>query len=202
MKLINTLLMLGVSLTTLWAEAAGNPEDLARQWCANCHTADGNSTSPLFPRLAGQQQGYLVQQLQALKAHNRSDQSAHDYMWGIAETLDDATINGIATYFASQKPLPNTAAVDSSLLSRGQQLFEKGDEARGTPACAACHGPHGEGNEYGGPRLAGQHAMYLSKQLHVFETAQRPSAVAMQAIIKTLNEEDIKAVTAYLQSLH
>ncbi len=181
--------------------AAGTPEDTARQWCANCHNADGNSVSPLFPRLAGQQAGYLTQQLQALKNRSRSDQSAHDYMWGIAATLDDAAIAGIADYFSRQKPLPNPAPVDSQLAARGNVLFHEGNEAKGTPACLACHGPSGEGSE-NGPRLAGQHAPYLAKQLHVFETTQRPSAVAMQAIVKTLDEKDIQSLAAYIQSLH
>jgi cytochrome c553 len=98
----------------------------------------------LFPRLAGQQAGYIVNQLQALKNHSRSDESAHDYMWGIAATLDDKTIADIAEYFSSQKPLPNTAAVEPELAKQGEQLFRNGNEAKGTPPCMACHGPNGE----------------------------------------------------------
>jgi cbb3-type cytochrome c oxidase subunit III len=180
---------------------AGTPEDVARQWCANCHTVDGNSSSPLFPRLAGQQAGYIVEQLQALKNHSRSDESAHDYMWGIASALDDKTIAGIADYFSRQKPLPNPAAVDHQLAARGEQLFHNGNTDKGTPPCMACHGLSGEGSE-SGPRLAGQHALYVERQLHVFETTQRPSAVAMQAIVKSLDSKDIQALAAYIQSLH
>src|SRR2546427_9732072 len=117
MRINRLLIVLGIGLSVALAQAAGSPEDIARQWCANCHRADGNSISPLFPRIAGQQPGYIAQQLQAFRARNRSDQAAHDYMWGIAGTLDDATISGIATYFATQKPLPNPAPVDSALVS-------------------------------------------------------------------------------------
>lgn len=201
MRLAQTLLIAGLALAAGTVSAAGNPEDIARQWCANCHNADGNSISPLFPRLAGQQPAYLEQQLTAFRAKSRSDESAHDYMWGIAGTLDDTTIKGIAQYFAAQKPLPNPGSVDATLAVRGEQIYHHGNEAAGTPACEACHGKQGEGTEMA-PRLAGQHAAYVDKQLHVFETSQRPSAVAMQAIIKTLREPDIRALAAYVQTLH
>ncbi|WP_287876809.1 c-type cytochrome [Aquitalea sp.] len=201
MKITRIALLGMLILTPLHVAAAGAAEDLARQWCANCHAADGNSSSPLFPRLAGQQAGYIVQQLQALKNHSRSDESAHDYMWGVAATLDDNTIASIAEYFAGQKPLPNPATVAASLVDQGGMLFRNGNEAKGTPPCMACHGPNGEGSE-SGPRLAGQHAAYVDKQLHVFASTQRPSAVEMQAIVRTLDDKEIRALAAYIQALH
>ncbi|RBH41918.1 cytochrome c4, partial [Pseudomonas sp. MWU13-2860] len=85
------------------ALAERGPETLARSWCANCHGADGNSVSPLFPRLAGQQAAYLQQQLKLFREQSRSDQAAHDYMWGVAGGLNDAEIAGVAAYFAAQQ---------------------------------------------------------------------------------------------------
>ncbi|BAK78472.1 cytochrome c, class I [Pseudogulbenkiania sp. NH8B] len=200
MRIAHILTVFGLSLLAAHAQAAGSPEDIARQWCANCHRADGNSVSPLFPRLAGQQPAYLEQQLRAFRANNRSDQSAHDYMWGVAGTLDDATISGLAAYFAAQKPQPDHAPVDRTLLSAGNELYHNGRPASGTTACAACHGAKAEGTEVA-PRLANQHAAYIVKQLHVFETSQRPAATAMQSIIKTLSENDMQALGAYVQTL-
>lgn len=54
----------------------------------------------------------------------------------------------------------------------------------------------------GAPRLASQHAAYLTKQLQdVFhDTTLRPEAVAMHFVVKGLNADDIKALTTYLQS--
>ncbi|MEJ8814366.1 c-type cytochrome [Variovorax ureilyticus] len=49
--------------------------------CASCHGPGGVSTSPVFPRLAGQQELYLVAQLKAFKSKTRGEQDAHDYMW-------------------------------------------------------------------------------------------------------------------------
>lgn len=200
MRIARMFTVFAIGLSATLVQAAGSAEDLARQWCANCHRADGNSLSPLFPRIAGQQPGYIVQQLQAFRDKNRSDQAAHDYMWGVAGTLDAAAINGVAAYFAAQKPLPNPAPVDAALASAGKQIYNNGIASKGTPACATCHNPNAEGGEIA-PRLAGQHAAYLIKQLHVFETSQRPTALSMQAIVKTLSEADMRALAAYLQSM-
>jgi len=183
------------------AQAADDPPQLALHLCAFCHGADGNSESPLFPRLAGQKVNYLILQLEQLRAQKRSDQAAHDYMWGIAGRLDDATIKGLAAYFAAQKPLPNQQPIDTALIAAGRTLYKEGNPPRGTPPCMACHGINGEGSETA-PRLAGQHSAYLYRQLHVFETKQRPSAEIMQAIVPTLSEAEIQALADYLQSLN
>ena len=200
MTIAKTLLVFGLSLSAA-STLAGTPEDMARQWCADCHTADGNSMSPLFPLLAGQKAGYMVQQLKAFREKSRENPSAQDYMWGMSGRLDDATIEGLAAYFAAQVPRPNPSDASLSLRKAGEQIYQNGIAASGTPACAACHGPAAAGTDIA-PRLAGQHAAYLNQQLHVFYTNQRPAAVAMHAIIKSLSDSDIDALSAYLQNLH
>ena len=69
--------------------------------CSSCHGPDGRSSSPTFPRLAGQQKDYIVAQLQAFRDKTRADPHAQTYMWGMAARLSDATIDGIATYYGS-----------------------------------------------------------------------------------------------------
>ncbi|SCK19854.1 c-type cytochrome [Vogesella sp. LIG4] len=200
MKIIHGALC-GLLLALLAPSQAATPEDMARQWCASCHNADGNSSSPLIPRLAGQQAGYLAQQLQAMKEHSRSDQSAHDFMWRSGSTLDDAAIAGLSDYFFGQKAAANTAAVDAAQAAAGDRIFHNGIDGKGTSACATCHGQRGEGSE-SGPRLAAQHAAYVARQLHAFAGSQRPAAAEMQAIVKTLKDEEINALAAYIQTLH
>lgn len=200
MKLRLMLSIPGLVLTFGLAQAATTPERLARTWCASCHMADGNSISPLFPRLAGQQAPYLQQQLQMFRSRGRSDDAAHDYMWGVAGGLSDAQIAGVAAYFAAQKPAPNPAKGDAALIAAGEAIYRQGRESSSTPACLACHGERAEGSELA-PRLAGQHAPYLFRQLQVFNSTQRPSAMAMQAIVKTLSDADLRALAAYLQSM-
>jgi cytochrome c553 len=173
-------------------------ETKAIELCSVCHGPRGISTSPEFPILAAQQPKYIESQLQAFKARRRAEPDAHDYMWGIAGGLDDAMIDAIAAYFAKQPAAPGRAS-DPELDARGKALFEKGVVGRGIPACATCHGADAKGTaEF--PRLAGQHAKYVAKQIAFIQTLVRAAPV-MHGIVKDLTPAEIQAVAAYVQSL-
>lgn len=171
---------------------------LATQVCSSCHGADGNSINPVFPRLAAQQKDYLVNQLKNLKAQTRTDKDAHDYMWGLTRSLDDKTIEGLAVYYSSQKPVPGEVT-DPRLMEQGKAIFEKGIKERDVPPCATCHGANAEGMGMF-PRLAGQHRQYIIRQIQVFHTNQRPNWEIMQPIVKTLTEKEMEALATYLRS--
>lgn len=73
--------------------------------------------------------------------------------------------------------------------------------APGVPACMSCHGSSGEGLAAAGfPRLAGQSAAYLEKQLHAFAGGQRVNP-QMQAVASALSDSQIRAVAAYYGQL-
>jgi cytochrome c553 len=80
----------------------GQVERLAEQVCAACHGHEGNSISPLFPRLAGQLPQYIEAQLKSFRDRTRADPPAITYMWGMASQLDDETIKELASYYASR----------------------------------------------------------------------------------------------------
>lgn len=177
------------------ADAAA--ETLATQVCSSCHGPGGNSTSPTFPKLAAQQQPYLVAQIKAFRNKTRGEQEAHDYMLGMASLIDDETADALGRFFSRQKP-PRGVTGDPALIANGKKLFEQGIVERNITACATCHGKHAEGNGIF-PRLAGQHAEYILRQLTVIQSRLRESPV-MHGIIKDLKPEDMKAVAAFLQS--
>lgn len=193
-------LMIGMMLVlnSGFASPPGVTTQKALQNCVICHGADGNSTSPNFPRLAGQQTSYFEDQLKAFRNKTRADADARDYMWGWAAPLRDETIKELAAYFATQKPVPGKPG-DAELMAKGKHIYEDGVPARNILACASCHGPNAEGAALF-PRLAGQHAVYLKKQLKVFYSGQRPAAVAMHAIVAALTPDDIEAIAVFLQS--
>ena len=169
----------------------------ATELCSACHGPGGSSISPTFPRLAGQQAMYIENQLKAFRTHTRAEPDAHDFMWGIAAPLDDKMIDGLAWYFSSQPPMHGKPA-DPALAEKGKDLFDKGVPSKQIPACASCHGKNGEGmGEF--PRLAGQHAEYLVKQLTVIQNALRAAPV-MHGIVKDLDKGEMDAVAAYLES--
>ncbi len=173
-------------------------EERAINLCSTCHGPRGISTSPEFPILAAQRERYLVAQLEAFQAKTRKEKAAHDIMWGIAGNLDSPLIKSIAQYYASQPPAPGRPG-DPALIARGRELFAKGLPDRGIPPCASCHGPKAEGAA-DFPRLAGQHAKYVLRQIEYIQTLVRQAPV-MHGIVKDLTPEEMQAIAVYVQSL-
>jgi len=168
--------------------------------CAACHGPQGNSPSPQWPNIAGQNAAYLLAQLQAFKNGDRKD----PLMTGQAMALSDDDMANLAVYFESL-PAAAQSVADESLLEKGQALYRGGDKKDGTSACAACHGPTGRGNpaaKY--PALQGQHASYTAKQLHDYASGARQSGGKthmMRDIAGTLDAEEIRALSSYVQGL-
>ena len=174
---------------------------LAHQVCSNCHGVTGSSTSPNFPNLAGQTEPYFIAQLIGFKSHGRQDPAGFEYMWGLSRSLTDDQIKGLAAYFAAQTPRPQRLEGSAARRAAGQTIFENGVSAKNIPACATCHGAQGQGNATF-PRIAGQHADYLVKQLVVFQrTDERPEGSIMKTVAHELTQEDIENVAAYLQGM-
>ena len=173
--------------------AAGQKKATA---CAACHGADGNSASSQFPKLAGQNAGYIVKQLQDFKSGARNN----PIMSGMAAGLSDQDMQNLAAWFSSQKV--KTGEADPGLVKAGETLYRGGDKSAQIPACAACHGPDGSGNgPMLVPALAGQHAAYVISQLQAFANGSRTNEM-MNPIAKRLNDKQMKAVASYIQGLH
>ncbi|UXU88947.1 c-type cytochrome [Burkholderia sp. S-53] len=171
---------------------------IALQVCSNCHGATGVSVSPMFPKLAGQRKEYLVDQLTDFKSHARADPNAKRYMWGFTH-LTDRQIDELATYFSGQEAAPGEAG-DRTLLDAGKAIFVGGLPDKGVAACIGCHGQHGEGMSRF-PRLAGQHADYVVKQLRIFrETDTRPRGAIMKSVCANMTEQDMRAVATYVEA--
>jgi cytochrome c553 len=207
MKTLNTtvsalaaLFMAQASLSAdeVSAEARLAAQHVAVMTCATCHGPQGRSIVPKFPALAGQHPRYLATQLQAFKAQTRGDPDALGYMWGMAAPLSDEMIGALAAYYAAQAPRAGSAG-DAGAIARGADIYANGVTAEGIPPCIACHGPGAVGtDEY--PRLAGQHAQYLLKQLRSFQNNMRNVAV-MHGVAQDLKASEMESVAAYLQSL-
>lgn len=170
---------------------------LATRVCVSCHGPGGNSTSPTFPRLAAQQEAYLVAQISAFKNGSRGEKEAHDYMLGMVTLIDDPTAASLARYYARQPPVPGVPG-DPQRTAKGKRLFEQGIDQK-VVACASCHGAHAEGSGIF-PRLAGQHAAYVEHQLKFIQSNLRQSPV-MHGIIGNLTPEDMIDVATYLESI-
>jgi cytochrome c553 len=170
----------------------------AIETCSACHGLNGRSVSPTFPNLAAQTAPYIELQLHAFKDQTRADPDAQAYMWGMASQLDDASISGLAAYFSKQSAAEGKSG-NATLIAQGKQIFVDGVPGRQIPACASCHGAQAQGNGPF-PRLAGQHAPYLLKQLLVIQSVLRTAPV-MHGVIKDLTRDQMQAVVAYLESV-
>jgi len=200
------LWLAGVALLAAGAGArADEPDATTRAYaqqiaisvCGTCHGVRGNSTSPKYPRLAGQNANYLAAQLKAFRAQTRGDPDAIGYMWGMAAQLDDPGIDALAAYYAAQKAEPSATGT-SARVTRGREIFEHGVPAQGVPACSSCHGPDAHGLQ-DFPRLAGQHGQYVLKQLASFQSNMRNVAI-MHGVAQNLNLADMDAVAAFLEA--
>ena len=179
-------------------EARRAASRLAATVCSACHGPAGRSTSPTFPNLAAQTVPYVEEQLKAFRGETRADPDAQAYMWGMASRLDDTMITALAEHFSHQKPSPGYPGTPQR-VAEGRKIFTQGVPSKGIPACATCHGPNAQGNGPF-PRLAGQHAAYLLKQLLVIQNALR-NAPVMHGIIEQLKRNQMRDVADYLASL-
>ena len=204
--IVSLLLTLGITGAAVAAEGPVKGDATAGQAkaavCGACHGPDGNSPAPNFPKLAGQGERYLSKQMHDIKSGKRTVLE----MTGLLTNLNDQDLADLAAYFASQKG--SVGAADPKLVARGEQLFRGGNLEKGLPACTGCHSPNGAGNATAGfPHLSGQHATSIAKQLTDFrkEEAGRANdgdAMTMRTIARKLSDEDIAALSSYIQGLH
>ncbi len=171
-------------------------EEIVQAKCFICHGAEGESASPAFPRLAGQNASYLLRQLSDYKSGRRKSST----MQPMVEDLGEADFKALGAFFASRTTVGHDGA-DAELAAVGLYIYQRGNPDAGVAACAGCHGANAHGTE-SLPRLAGQHAQYTLNQLKQFNKRERTNDNAvMHGIASKLTELEAKAVAAYLSGL-
>lgn len=203
MKLpVSFLCAAAAAVLSFSAQAQSAKPDLAKgaatygNVCVACHAADGNSSTPANPKLAGQHPEYLIKQLQEYKSGKR----ANAIMQGMAATLSDDDMRNVAYWLASQKP-KDGASTDKDLVKLGERIYRGGIADRQIAACAGCHSPNGAGIPSQYPRLAGQHAEYTETQLRHFRDGTRGNNAQMKGVAAKMNDREIKAVSDYIAGL-
>lgn len=176
--------------------------------CAACHNADGNSLAPNFPKLAAQGEKYLLKQLKDIKSGAR----ALPEMTGQLDAFSDKELEDLAAFFASQPPTLAGAKDDEELLALGQKIYMSGNAKAGVPACSGCHSPTGKGNAPASfPRLSGQHADYIAKQLRDFRAGAEYAdkgrhndgdSKIMRMAVERMSDREIEAVANYVSGLN
>lgn len=206
MKIAPLLLLASSMVLALGAAAQeakdNNKPDLAKgeaaftATCAACHGADGNSGTPANPKLAQQHPQYIIKQLQEFKSGKRKDAIMKPY----ASALSDADMRNIA-YWVTSKSAKAGFAKDKELVALGEQIYRGGIMDRKVAACAGCHSPNGAGIPAQYPRLSGQHADYIDKQLKSFRDGGRLNSIPMTQVAQKMNDREIRAVADYIAGL-
>ena len=176
--------------------APASAEQTAKNVCAACHGADGNSAIALNPKLAGQHPEYLLKQLTNFKEGKR----ANVVMSGMVANLSADDMKGLSAYYAGQKQTL-AKAKSNGAGSLGEKIYRGGIAATGVPACASCHGANGAGIPKQYPRVAGQHADYALQQLRTLRTAERANAPMMMTIAAKMTDAEMQAVADYMQGM-
>ncbi len=88
------------------------------------------------------------------------------------------------------------------VLLMPMHVFAAGDADEGrvkAATCAACHGQNGNSENPLWPKLAGQHAYYIEKELHDFQNEKRTDP-SMSPMAMGLSDIDIENVAAFFAS--
>lgn len=193
-----TVLLFSLFSVHAFAGDASRGQEIS-QTCVACHGADGNSANAEWPKLAGQGERYIYEQLQAYQSGERENA----LMAQQVADLSEQDMKDLAAYYASQQV--DVGAADPDLAEQGESIYRGGIPDKGVAACTACHGPTGAGMAAAGyPRLGGQHATYVAGQLQAYRAGERTTDAnrIMRGVAEKLSDEEIRAVASYVSGLY
>jgi cytochrome c553 len=147
--------------------------------CSGCHGDLGVSGNPATPGLAGQDAAYLAAATRAYKDGSRNDET----MKALVGSLDDATIQNLAAFYAGQEPQAPNVRKPLTTEEWAQR-------------CDRCHGANGNSTDPRLPALAGQRVEYLESVLKAYRMRARKSP-EMAAMSDALTDYEVESLAAY-----
>ncbi|MFM8866347.1 MAG: c-type cytochrome [Limnohabitans sp.] len=191
---IALILSAGWLSSGVWAQAdEARAKKIVGGVCFVCHGAEGESSSEVFPRLAGQHWEYTAKQLENFKNGKRKSTAMADM---VAKLTPDEMV-ALGKFFEKQA-VSSEPPKDRALSAVGQYIYHQGNKFSGLAACAGCHGAEAKGTS-SLPRLAGQFAAYTETQLKQFNKRERTNDNAvMHVIASKMTPLEMAAVAEYL----
>lgn len=209
--ILSLLLTVGAVNTANAVEGDAEAGKAKSAMCGACHGATGVNPSPTYPDLAGQHAAYIAKQLADFKSGARTDMM----MAPMAANLSEQDMADLGAFFASQKrasertdvaagddSAPATAATAGNVevvTSTAAKAIYAGDVKAGqekSALCVSCHGADGNSLIAIYPKLAGQSATYITKQLADFKSGERSDPV-MAGMVAALSAEDMQDLGAF-----
>ena len=187
-----SILMLGATAVT----AQTSPETAAAVpaprivVCGACHGADGNSSLPLNPSLAGQPRVFLENTLIMIREGLRPVAA----MKGMLDGVSDAEIVALADHYARLPARPEPGPRDEAAWRRGEALADRN-------LCGTCHLPSYAGQQQM-PRLAGQRQDYLAQSMREFrDNKTQGRDTQMNGVLRGYSDRDIDDLAHYFAQL-
>ena len=189
-----SMLLMGSSSAFAQADEA-RAKKIAGGSCFLCHGAQGESTSEVFPRLAGQNAEYVAKQLEAFKTGKRKSTA----MTEMVSKLTPDEMLALGQYYQKMS-IPREEAKDPQLAAMGRYVYHHGNKFSGVPSCVSCHGQNAEGAA-NLPRLATQFSGYIHTQLKQFNKRDRTNDnTVMHVVAEKMTELEMAAVAEYVSS--
>ena len=188
-------LILSLVAATAGAADMERARQIVDEKCQLCHGSEGEGSSAIYPRLAGQHAEYIAKQLADFKSGRRKGT-----MNEMAADLTEDEMAALGEYFAA-KPAKSHRVRDKEFAAVGYYFYHRGNKYSGVAACKSCHGEEGKGTK-ALPRLAGQHKRYIMGQLQDFNKRTRTNDNAiMHSIASKLTELEIEALAQYISGM-
>jgi cytochrome c553 len=157
--------------------------------CGACHGANGKSKSPAIPIIWGQQDTYLLKELQDFHSGERNV----EVMSWMSKTLSQEQQAAAAAYFAKKNWPARPVAVAAT------------PPPKGIAVCQACHQQDFSGttsvNSLTAPRLAGQNYDYLVEAMRRFADGERTNNADMVKIMEAISPADRETMARYISGL-
>ena len=198
------LLQISLALATAFGAFSAQAQDVKAgekkiAMCIGCHGIPGYQASfpeiHKVPMIAGQNAKYIVSALQAYAKGDRK----HPTMRGIASSLSEQDMADVAAFYEQQAKLPAAPETIPAAPANVADLLTKG-------ACVSCHGANfSKPIDPTYPKLAGQHADYLTVALKSYKTERNNnvgrSNGVMAGQVKQFSNAELKAIASYIATL-
>lgn len=199
--------------TTAAAQSASDEELKAgkrvymTKTCLACHGRNGAAPVLSYPMLAGQNEKYIVDQMEAIRDGERvgsvDPATGHPFVQGMADIMhlvSEDDIKNVAAYLSEQSaaaPKPLDPAPDPALIAAGEKAFKQ-------LGCRACHGPDGSkptNKSY--PFISGMNPEYAIRAMTEIRDKVRTSGQTklMFGTIRKADDEEITAIATWLATI-
>lgn len=211
MRIIPTIVFAGLALglaAPAFADDIAEGEEIYKtKTCVACHGPKGARAIQTYPATAGQNEKYILTQLQDIKSGKRiastDPATGHPYTEGMAaimHLLVDDDMKKLAKYLSAQapgKPKPLDPPPSPDDLAAGAAKFKQ-------LGCVACHGVDGMKTTVATyPIVAGLQRDYLVRQMTDMRDGVRVNGQSklMLGVIKKADDAAIAAIATYLSQI-